>query len=62
MLSVLIALVLLTSVINYISYRNVVSRSDWALSLLAKNGGSFPQSFFDRKENRGSDGEDTISR
>ena len=62
MLSVLIALVLLTSVINYISYRNVVSRSDWALSLLAKNGGSFPQSFFDRKENRGSDGEDTISK
>lgn len=43
-LSVLCTIALLTIIINAISYRNVVDRSDWTLSVLAANHGTFPES------------------
>ena len=43
-LSVLCTIALLTIIINGISYRNVVDRSDWTLSVLAANHGTFPES------------------
>lgn len=43
-LSVLCTIALLTIIINGISYRNVVDRSDWTLSVLAANHGAFPES------------------
>lgn len=43
-LSVFSTIALLTIIINGISYRNVVDRSDWALSVLAANHGTFPES------------------
>lgn len=43
-LSVFSTIALLTIIINGISYRNVVDRSDWTLSVLAANHGTFPES------------------
>lgn len=43
-LSVFSTIALLTIIINGISYRNVVNRSDWTLSVLAANHGTFPES------------------
>lgn len=43
-LSVFSTITLLTIIINGISYRNVVDRSDWTLSVLAANHGTFPES------------------
>ena len=43
-LSVLFTITLLTIIINGISYQNVVTRSDWTLSVLAANHGTFPES------------------
>lgn len=43
-LSVLFTIALLTIIINGISYQNVVDRSDWTLSVLAANHGTFPES------------------
>lgn len=62
MLSILFTLILLTSVINFISYRNVVNRSDWALSLLAKNHGNIPESFFERKNADNSSAKGSITQ
>lgn len=42
-LSVFSTIALLTIIINGISYRNVVDRSDWTLSVLAANHGTFPE-------------------
>lgn len=43
-LSVFSTIALLTIIINGISYKNVVDRSDWTLSVLAANHGTFPES------------------
>ena len=43
-LSVFSTIALLTIIINGISYRNVVDRADWTLSVLAANHGTFPES------------------
>lgn len=43
-LSVFSTITLLTIIINGISYRNVVDRADWTLSILAANHGTFPES------------------
>lgn len=63
MLSVMFALTLLMVVINGVNYRNVVTRSDWTLTVLASNNGTFPKSFFEKKkssETSTSDSEDPI--
>lgn len=46
MLSVLFAISLLMFIINYMNYRNVVDRTDWTLTVLVKNNGTFPESMF----------------
>lgn len=43
-LSVFSTITLLTIIINGISYQNVLDRSDWTLSVLAANHGTFPES------------------
>lgn len=43
-LSVFSTIALLTIIINGISYRNVVDRADWTLSILSANHGTFPES------------------
>ena len=43
-LSVFFTIALLTIIINGISYRNVVDRADWTLSILSANHGTFPES------------------
>lgn len=43
-LSVFSTIALLTIIINGISYQNVLDRSDWTLSVLAANHGTFPES------------------
>lgn len=43
-LSVFCTIALLTLIINGISYQNVLDRSDWTLSVLAANHGTFPES------------------
>lgn len=43
-LSVFCTIALLTIIINGISYQNVLDRSDWTLSVLAANHGTFPES------------------
>lgn len=43
-LSVFSTITLLTIIINGISYRNVVDRADWTLSILSANHGTFPES------------------
>ena len=43
-LSVFFTIALLTIIINGISYRNVVDRADWTLSILSANNGTFPES------------------
>lgn len=43
-LSVFFTIALLMIIINGISYRNVVDRSDWTLSVLTANHGTFPES------------------
>lgn len=63
MLSVIFALTLLMVVINGANYRNVLTRSDWTLTVLANNNGTFPKSFFDKKkssETSTSDSDDPI--
>ncbi|MDO4383124.1 MAG: HAMP domain-containing sensor histidine kinase [Eubacteriales bacterium] len=63
MLSVMFALTLLMVVINGVNYRNVVTRSDWTLTVLANNNGTFPKSFFAKKKSSEasvSDAEDPI--
>lgn len=46
MLSVLFAISLLMFIINYMNYQNVVDRTDWTLTVLVKNKGTFPESMF----------------
>lgn len=43
-LSVFSTIALLTIIINGISYRNMVDRADWTLSILSANHGTFPES------------------
>lgn len=50
MLSVMFALTLLMVIINGANYKNVVTRSDWTLKVLANNNGTFPKSFFEKKK------------
>lgn len=63
MLSVMFALTLLMVVINGANYKNVVTRSDWTLTVLGNNNGTFPKSFFEKKnssEASVSESEDSI--
>lgn len=64
-LSVFSTIALLTIIINGISYQNVLDRSDWTLSVLAANHGTFPESLLIKEKHEslevsGSDEDSTI--
>lgn len=64
-LSVFSTITLLTIIINGISYQNVLDRSDWTLSVLAANHGTFPESLLIKEKHEslevsGSDEDSTI--
>ena len=43
-LALFFTIALLTIIITPITYRNVVDRADWTLSILSANHGTFPES------------------